>query len=326
MAFNVFVTRRIPQPGLDILAKYCDPLEVNPDDRVLAKEELIQAVRDRDGVLCLLTDKVDSEVIAAANKVRIFANYAVGFDNIDVTAATKRGILVTNTAGVLTDATADFAWALLFAIARRVVEADKFVRGGQFKGWAPMLFLGADIVGRTLGIVGAGRIGTAVALKSAGFNMAVLYTDAHPNPTLEEKVGAKQVALEELLRESDFISLHVPLLPETRHLIGEKQLRLMKKTAYLINTSRGAVVDEEALVRALKNGDLAGAALDVYENEPHVHPGLLELDNVVVAPHIASATTETRARMAVMAAENLIAGLQGRVPPNLVNPEVLKRP
>lgn len=247
---------------------------------------------------------------------------AVGYDNIDLPAATERGIPVSNTPGVLTDATADLAWALLFAVARRIVEADKFTRAGKFTAWGPMMFLGGDITGKTLGIVGAGRICTAVALRSRGFGMKVLYHDLVENARLKRELAARRVALEELLGESDFISLHVNMTSETRHLIGERELSLMKPTAYIINTSRGAVIDEEALVKALQSGRIAGAGLDVYEDEPRMKPGLLELDNVVLLPHIGSASIGTRTKMAVMAAENLLAMLKNERAPNCVNPEV----
>jgi D-3-phosphoglycerate dehydrogenase len=324
--WNVFVTRRIPEPGIDILRQHCKQVEVNPEDRVLTRAELLEKVHGRDGLLTLLTDKIDAEVMDAAGpRCRVIANYAVGFDNIDLAAATERGIMVTNTPGVLTDATAEHAWALLFAVARRVVQADGFTRAGEYKGWAPMLFLGADVTGATLGVVGAGRIGTAVALKSAGFGMKVIYTDAVDNATLDRELGARRVSMDELLQEADFISLHVPLTPETHHLFDAAAFRKMKKTAYLINTSRGPVIDEAALVQALKNGDIAGAALDVFEEEPKIHPELLDLDNVVLTPHIASATINARTKMATTAAENLVAALEGRRPPNLLNPEVVDK-
>lgn len=325
MGWNVFVTRRVPQPGIDLLLEHGERVDVNPEDRVLTREELLEDVRGRDGVLCLLTDSIDEEVFEAAKGARIFANYAVGYNNVDVEAATRHGIMITNTPGVLTDATADMAWALLFAVARRIVESDRYNRDGKFTGWGPMLFLGGDITGQTLGIVGAGRIGTAVALKSVGFKMNVLYADAVRNEVLEQTLGAQRVGLDELLRTSDFVSIHVPLLPETTHLIGVRELGLMKETAYLINTSRGPVVDEKALVEALKMKRIAGAGLDVYENEPEMAPGLAALDNAVLAPHVASATIQTRTKMATMAASNLIAGLKGETPPNLVNPEVLSK-
>lgn len=325
MGFNVYVTRRIPDPGLDILRRECEVTDINPDDRVLTREELLAAVKGRDGVLCLLTDKIDGEVFDAAKGAKIFANYAVGYDNINVPAATERGIAIANTPGVLTDATSDMAWALLFSAARRTAESDKYTRAGKFKGWGPMLFLGGDISDRTLGIVGAGRIGTAFAKKSVGFRMKVLYADIRTNEELEKEVGAKKVDLDTLLKEADYVSIHVPLMPETIHLIGKREFGLMKKSAYLMNTSRGPVVDEKALAQALKAGEIAGAGLDVYEKEPEVAPELLELDNVVLAPHLGSATIETRSKMATMAAGNLVAMLKGEEPPNIINPEVLKK-
>ena len=319
MSTNIFVTRKIPQPGLDLLIQNCDTVDINPDDRVLTQEELLAGVAGRDGVLCLLTDKIDDAVFEAAGpQCKVFANYAVGYNNIDVEAAKRRGMRVTNTPGVLTDATADMAWSLLFSAARRIAESDKFMRTGEWTGWGPMQVLGQDITGRTLGVVGAGRIGTNFALKSSGFKMKVLYADSVPNEELEEKVGATRVALDDLLKNSDFVSVHVPLMPETTHLIGERELGLMKPSAVLINTSRGPVLDEVALVKALKEKSIAAAGLDVYEDEPKAKPGLLELDNVVACPHIASATVETRSRMAVMAAENLLAALNGEEPANPV--------
>lgn len=324
MSFNIYVTREIPQGGLDILRRECKKVEINPEDKVLSPQEIIEKVKGRDGVLCLLTDTIDGEVFDAAQGAKIFANYAVGYNNIDVNAASKRGIMITNTPGVLTETTAEMAWALLFSIARKIAESDRYTRAGKFKGWAPMLFLGSDVGEKTLGIVGAGRIGTAMAKKSLGFKMKVLYTDAVKNDELEKELEAKKVDLEVLLQESDFISIHVPLNPQTTHLIGERELSLMKPTAYLINTSRGPVVDEKVLVKILQEKKIAGAGLDVYENEPELEPGLAELDNIVLVPHLASATFETRTKMAVMAAQNLLAGLKGKKPPNLVNPEVLK--
>lgn len=321
---NVYVTRRVPQPGLDMLVEACARVEVNPHDRVLTREELLAGVRGRDAVLCLLTDTIDAEVFDAAQGCRIFANYAVGYNNIDVPAATARGIAVTNTPGVLTDATADLTWALLFCAARRIAEGDRFTRAGKFDGWSPMLFLGGDISGGTLGIVGAGRIGTAVALRSRGFRMRVLYHDKVQNEALEQAVGAERVSLDALLGESDFVCIHVSLDESTRHLIGARELGLMKPTAYLINTSRGPVVDEAALVEALREGQIAGAGLDVFEDEPELKPGLAELDGVVIPPHLGSATIGTRTKMATLAAANVVAMMRGERPPNIVNPEVLQ--
>ena len=321
---KIFVTRKIPEPGLKLLKKHHE-IELNPHDRVLTKEEIIQGLKDKDGLLCLLTDPIDEEVINSEPKLKIIASYAVGYNNIDVEAATKRGIPVSNTPGVLTNATAEMAWALLFSVSRRIVEADKFTRAGKFKGWGPMLLHGQDITGKTLGVVGTGRIGTSFALKSKGFDMKVLYVDEKRNDLLEKELKAEKVDFETLLKESDFISLHVPLIPDTHHLIGEKQLKMMKKTAVLINTSRGPVVDEQALIRALKEKWIFGAGLDVYEHEPEINDELKKLDNIVLQPHSASATFETRAKMAVMAAENMIAGLKGEIPPNCVNKEVFKK-
>ncbi len=316
---KVFVTQKIPRAGLDLLSRFHPGFVINSEDRVLDGSELKAGVRGASGLLSLLTDRIDAHVMDAAGpQLKIVANMAVGFDNIDLLAARARGILVTNTPGVLTDATADHTWALLFAVARRIPESERYLRAGRFQSWGALLFLGGEITGRTLGIVGAGRIGHAVAMKSRGFNMHVLYTDRHGDMPLEREIGARRVALPELLRKSDFVSLHVPLLPDTRHMINAGALRLMKRSAYLINTGRGPLVDESALAAALQEGVIAGAALDVYEHEPQVHPQLLELDNVVLTPHIASATVETRSKMAIMAAENLIAGLAGKKPPNLV--------
>jgi glyoxylate reductase len=321
---KVFVTRRIPQPGLDMLKDF--DMTMNQEDRVLTKEELIAGSKGKDGVLCLLTDPITAEIMDALPTVRIFANYAVGFNNIDVEAASKRKVAITNTPGVLTDTTADFAWTLLMAAARRLVEADKFCRAGKYEGWGPMLLLGHDVHHKTLGIVGMGRIGQALAQRARGFEMKVLYADepqARLSTEREKEFNATFVSLDQLLKESDFVSLHVPLLPSTKHLIGKQQLEMMKRTAVLVNTSRGPVVDEKALVEALKNRVIFAAGLDVYEEEPALAPGLAELDNVVIPPHTASATIDTRTKMATMAAGNLVAFFKGERPPNILNPEVL---
>lgn len=323
MSWNIFVTRRIPDAGLDLLRQHCGTVDVFPEDRVMTHAEIMREVPGRDGLLCLLTDTIDKRIIEAGDGLRIIANYAVGYNNIDVAAATAGRIMVTNTPGVLTDATADLAWALILGICRRIVESDRFTRAGSFHGWGPKLLRGGDLAGRTIGIVGAGRIGSAVARRAAGFDMHILYTGTSANADIEKSLKARRVPLETLLRDSDVISLHVPLTDDTAHLISSDELAVMKNTAYLINTSRGPVVDEAALVQALKNGEIAGAGLDVFEEEPAIHPGLLELDNVVLTPHTGSATYGTRDRMAVMAAENLIAGLEGRRPADIVNPDVL---
>ncbi len=321
---KVFVTRKIPQQGLDALTKEFS-VEVNPEDRVLRKEEIIKGIKGKDGLLCLLTDPIDRDVINAEPLLKMIASYAVGYDNIDVAAATKRGIPVSNTPGVLTETTAELAWALLFSVSRRVVEGDKFTRSGNFKGWAPMLMLGQDVSGKTLGVIGTGRIGTAFALKSKGFHMNVLYTDERRNNELEQQLDTKRVPLQRLLKESDFISIHVPLTKETFHLIDEKELHLMKKTAILINTARGPIINEKALVKALSEHWIFGAGLDVYEKEPELSESLRRLDNVVLQPHTGSGTIETRTKMALMAAENMVIGLKGGVPPNCINPEVFQK-
>jgi glyoxylate reductase len=322
---KVYVTRKIPERGLKIIKERFDA-EVWPEYAPPPKEVIIQKARDVDALASLLSDKIDAEVFDVAPKLEIVAQMAVGFDNIDLKEATKRGVYVTNTPGVLTETTADFSWTLLMAVARRVVEADKYVRTGQWKvGWHPSMLSGRDVYGATVGIVGAGRIGSAVANRAKGFNMKILYYDVIPRPDLEKKLDAKRVDLDTLLIKSDFVSVHVPLMKATYHLINEKRLKLMKKTAYLINNSRGPVVDETVLYKALKEGWIAGAALDVFEQEPiPVDNKILALDNVVVAPHISSASHETRSKMAEMVAENLVAFFEGKTPPNLVNPEVLK--
>ncbi|RLG47688.1 MAG: D-glycerate dehydrogenase [Thermoproteota archaeon] len=322
---KLFMTREIPERGLSKIREHFE-VDLWPEEAPPPKEVIIERVKDKDALVSLLTDPIDAEVMDAAPNLRIIAQYAVGFDNIAVEEATKRGIYVTNTPGVLTETVADFAFGLMLAVARRIVECDKYVRGGQWKvGWHPLMMIGRDVYGATLGIVGLGRIGSAVARRAKGFNMRVLYYDIVRREDLERELGLKFVDLETLLRESDFVSLHCPLTKETYHLIGERELKMMKPTAFLINTARGKVVDQKALYRALKEGWIAGAALDVFEQEP-IPPDdpLLELPNVVVAPHAASASFETRSKMAEMVADNLIAFKEGRRPPNLVNPEVLE--
>ncbi len=319
---KVYVTRNIPGEALDMIASECQ-LTVNPHDRVLSKSELAEAASDVDGLLCQLTDIIDAELLDKMPRLRIVANCAVGYDNIDIAACTKRNIAVSNTPDVLTDTTADLTWALLLAAARRLVEADRYVREGKFKSWSPMLLLGHDIYQKVLGIIGLGRIGSAVARRAAAFNMPVIYYAKKRKSAEEEnRLNVEYRPFECLLKEADFISLHVPLNEHTRHLISKKELELMKPGAYLINTSRGPVVDEKALVRALRNNDLAGAALDVYEYEPQIAPGLTDMVNATLTPHIGSATVETRTRMAVMAAKNILAGLKGEKVPNLVNWEM----
>ncbi len=314
---KVYVTRLIPKAGLDLLRPHCE-LIINEKEHPVIRNELENIIGEVDALLCLLNDTIDADLIKMMKKVKIISNYAVGYNNIDIKAAKAKGIMVTNTPGVLTDATADLAWALIFAIARQIVPADKFVREAHFEGWTPMLFIGGDITNSTLGIIGAGRIGTAVAKRAKAFNMNILYHNRGVNSELED-INSKKVSLRELLEKSDFVSLHLPLTEETHHLIDADMLKLMKPTAYLINTSRGAIVDEKALVEALKNKQIAGAGLDVYEEEPKVHKDLMFMENVVLLPHIGSATLRTRTKMSIMVAEDILAVLQGKRPINLVN-------
>ncbi|HVC79378.1 MAG TPA: D-glycerate dehydrogenase [Chloroflexota bacterium] len=322
---RVFLSRELPAAVMVALRERCD-LTANPESRVLDKAELIAATTGMDGLLCLLTDTIDAEVLDIQPRLKVVSNYAVGFNNVDVLAATKRDIPVTNTPGVLTETTADFAFALLMAVARRVVEGDRYTRAGKYKEWAPLLMIGADIHGKTLGLVGAGRIGLAMARRARGFSMRVLYSDVHPAPADQAvALGLERVSLEELLARADFVSVHAPYMPETHHLIGAPQLSQMRATAFLINSARGPLVDETALVAALRAGRIAGAGLDVYEHEPALAPGLAELDNVVLAPHAASASLETRTRMGMLAVENLMAVLEGRRATHTVNPEVYDR-
>jgi glyoxylate reductase len=322
MTRKILVTGRLPEEVLSVLAERFQ-VESQGEDRPMERQRLLAAIGDMEGLLCMITDSVDEELLSHAPRLKMIANMGVGYNNIDVRAATTRGIPVSNTPGVLTEATADLAFTLLLAIARRVVEGDRRVRAGQFTFWAPFLFLGQEVSGKTLGILGMGRIGKAVARRARGFDMPVIYHNrSRLEPDEEDRLGARYEPLEALLRKSDFVSLHVPLTAETRHLIGRRELALMKPSAYLINTSRGPAVDEQALLAALQAGQIAGAALDVYEHEPALTPGLTLLDNVILLPHVGSATLETRTRMASMAAQNLIAGLDGQKPPNLINPEV----
>ncbi len=319
---KVYITRKIPEAGTNKLKAKGYEIDINPDNRVLSKRELIKALKKKqyDAVLCLLTDKIDAEVFSAVPTAKIFANYATGFDNIDIKAARERNFMISNTPGVLTDTVAEHTFALMLAISHRIAEADKFVRARKFKSWEPMLLLGNNIKGKTLGIIGLGRIGSRVAHFSVkGFDMKVIYYDVSRNEQFEKEYGAQYKAnIDNVLKEADFISLHVPLLENTRHFINKEKLAMMKPSAYLINTSRGAVIDEKALAEALKNKKIRGAALDVFENEPELAKGLDELDNVILTPHIASATEGTRSKMAEMAADNIIAALENQIPPNLV--------
>ncbi|MBN1631208.1 MAG: D-glycerate dehydrogenase [Thermoleophilia bacterium] len=326
---RLFLTRRIPEPGLS-LAHELFAVTGGAEDRPLARELLLQGVPGADALLCLLSEKIDGAVMdAAGGGLRVVSTMAVGYDNIDVPAATERGILVANTPGVLTDATADLTWAMILGLARRVVEGDRMVRQGRFEQWGPFLLLGRAVAGTTLGIVGMGRIGQAVARRALGWDMKVVYT-RRAGPLAPEQVPAGagwefHAGVDEILAEADIVSLHVPLTPDTRHLIGGRELALMRPGSFLINTARGPVVDESALVEALRSGHLGGAALDVYEREPELAPGLADLANVLLLPHLGSATVETRGKMSEVAVRNAIAAVRGEPVPHLVNPEVLSR-
>jgi glyoxylate reductase len=316
---KVLITGRLPEDVVATVRRE-HQVTVNEQDTPMPRDWILRHCADIDGLVPMVTDIIDDQLMGMAPKLRMIANYGVGYDNIDVAAATARGIWVSNTPGVLTDATADITLALILAVARRVVEGDKRIRDGKFPKWAPMPFLGRDVTGKTLGIIGLGRIGKAVARRARGFDMRVLYHNRNRLSEAEEKESSVTYAdLQTLLSESDFVSLHVSLSNETRHLIAAEELKMMKRTAYLINASRGPVVDERALVDALEAGTIAGAGLDVFENEPDLAPGLRELHNVVLVPHIGSATVETRYKMAELAVKNLLAGLSGQVPPNCLN-------
>jgi glyoxylate reductase len=320
---KVLATRPLFPAAQKILNGNCEVDYWTQPERI-PKEELLRRVKDKEGLVCLLTEKVDEELLAAAPKLRIAANVAVGYDNITVADCTKRGVVATNTPGVLDETTADFAWTLLMAVARRLGEGEALARSGEWKGWDLDQLVGADVWGKTLGLVGFGRIGRAVARRASGFQMKVIYHDAVRVPLdVERGFHAEYRDLNALLHEADFVSLHVPLLPETRGLFNAKMFSQMKPTSFLINTSRGPVVNEADLVQALESKKIAGAALDVYEKEPLINPGL-KRPNVVLAPHISSASLETRPKMACMAAENVVALLKGQRPPNILNPEVLK--
>jgi glyoxylate reductase len=320
---KVFATHPLFETARQILQGGCE-VEYWAKPERPPREEVLRRVKDKEGLICLLTEKVNDELLQAGPKLRIAANVAVGFDNIDVAACTKRGVVATNTPGVLDETTADFAWTLLMAVARRLQEGEALARSGKWKGWNLDQLVGTDVWGKTLGIVGFGRIGRAVARRASGFQMKVIYTDAVRAPAeVERDLRVEFREMNVLLAESDFISVHVPLLSETRGLFDAPKFHRMKPTAFLINTSRGPVVDEAALVAALESGKIAGAGLDVYENEPLIHPGLKRA-NVVMTPHIASASLETRTKMACMAAENVVALFRGQRPANMLNPETLK--
>jgi len=321
---KVYSTHQLFEEARKILDAECE-VQYWTDSERPPRDEVLRRVKDKEGLVCLLTEKVNEEFLRSAPKLRIASNVAVGYDNIDVDACTKRGIAVTNTPGVLDETTADFAWTLLMTVARRVAEGELLARSGNWKGWNLDQLCGADVWGKTLGIVGFGRIGRSVARRASGFQMKIIYTDAvRVSEEVEKSLNAEFRDMNSLLAESDFISLHVPLLPETRGLFDAPKLFRMKPTAFLINTSRGPVVEEAALVTALENNKIAGAALDVFENEPFIHPGL-KRPNVVLTPHIASASIETRTKMALMAANNIVAVFKGRRPPNLLNPDIFKK-
>jgi glyoxylate reductase len=325
---KILVTQRVPEPAYPLLETVGD-VEANREEGVIwSHEELLRRGPGHEYIYCLLTDTIDEPFLAAcANaqpRLRMLANMAVGFNNIDLAAATRLGIAVSNTPGVLTDTTADLAFGLLMATARRIPEAERFLRAGKYTGWGPLLFCGAEVHHATLGLIGMGRIGKSMAKRAHGFDMRILYHNRQRlSPTEEAEYHATYLPLDELLQQADFVSLHTPYAPSTHHLIGGRELRLMKPSAMLINTARGPIVDEKALVKALQNGTIAGAGLDVFEQEPAVEPELMKMENVVLLPHIASASLSTRTLMATMASQNIVAHARGERPPNILNPEVL---
>lgn len=317
---KIYITRLIPEPALAELKEYCD-IEMNLSSRILSKDELVKKVRGKDAILVSHTTMDAETIAAAAPSCKILASYGVGYDNIDLASATQHGIYVSNNPDAVTDATADMTWSLILGTARRIVESDHFVRSEQ-KGWGPTLLLGSHVTGKTLGIIGAGRIGTAVAKRAKGFDMDIIYTDTQQNSSFETLTGGKFVSKHTLLQEADFVSVHIPRHPSTYHYIGIDELKLMKKTAILINAARGDIIHEKALVEALKNGLIAGAGLDVFENEPQLEPGLTSLANVVLTPHVGTSTLDTRIKQGAGCARNIRAALAGKIPPNCLNPEV----
>ena len=322
MAPRVLITHKLADEAVEVARQACD-VHFTPLDHPLDAATLRQAIVGMDGIISVVTDSIDTAFLEAGADLKVVANVAAGYDNVDVPAATRRGVVVTNTPGVVTESTADLTWGLLFSIARRIPEADRYIRAGKWKAWRLMALLGNDVHGRTLGIIGMGNIGQAVARRASGFGMTILYHNRHRLPeALESELNATWVELQTLLQTADFVSVHTPLSAETRHLIGERELRMMQPTAYLINTSRGPVVDETAVIRALQEQWIAGAGLDVFEQEPEVPQALKDLENVVLLPHIGSASVASRTRMAVMAAQSAVAVLQGERPQHVVNPEV----
>lgn len=317
---NILITRSIPTPGLKLIKQSHHNLTINQLDRSLTHKELLKAVRDRHGIITQLADKIDTDVLNAAGpNLKVISNYAVGYNNIDIDEATRRNITVCNTPDVLTEATADIAWCLILGVARRASEGDSLIRSGNWQGWTPMQLLGADLTNKTLAIIGAGRIGYAVAQRAAGWNMKIIYVARSQHIDFEHNLNATRKQLDDALRIADFVSIHVPQTPKTIHLINEQRLNLMKPTAYLINTSRGSIIDETALVTALQTNRIAGAGLDVYENEPSLTTGLIHCPNTLLLPHLGSATHETRAAMARLAAKNLLACLDNKRPPHTIN-------
>ncbi|MFH0971579.1 MAG: D-glycerate dehydrogenase [Candidatus Micrarchaeota archaeon] len=322
---KVFVTRPLPGNALHELRKHCD-IEMQEEDRLAKREEIAEGIKGKDALLCLLTDKIDGDLMDQNPNLKIISNYAVGFDNIDIPAATHRKILVTNTPGVLTETTADLTMGLLLAAARRIVESDKFTREARYEGWGPSMLLGVDVYGKTLGVVGLGRIGRAVATRAyRGFGMNIIYNDPQEDFEFNKEFNAKFVGMDSLITDSDFISIHVPLTPKTKHMFKEKQFHMMKKNAVLVNTSRGAIIEQAALAKALKEKRIFAAALDVYEDEPRVPVELIPLSNVIMVPHIGSASLETRSKMADMAVQAILDFFSGKMPVNAINKEVMQK-
>ncbi|MDP2238840.1 MAG: D-glycerate dehydrogenase [Burkholderiales bacterium] len=321
---NILVTREVFDETLAYLSQHCE-VEANQQDMAFSPDALVQRLAGKDGVMCSLTDRIDAGLLSACPQIRAVANIAVGYNNIDLAACTARGVMATNTPGVLDDSTADLAWALMLATARRMTEVEGRIRAGEWTGWKLKQWLGVDVHHATLGIIGMGRIGQVIAKRAMGFDMKVIYSNRkRVAPDIEQRLNATYVSRDELLKQADFVVLQVPYSPETHHLIGAAELKAMKPTAILINSTRGGVVDDAALIAALTNGTLRGAGLDVFENEPKLNPGFLQLKNVVLTPHIGSSTEATRRAMAMTAAKNLVAALTGGTPPNLLNPEVTK--